>query len=62
MAVAKVRFDSPEEAQRWLDDERQGLIDDAVSDISDPELKKHAASVVGSEFDRWADRNSPTGS
>jgi hypothetical protein len=61
MAVSKVRFDSPEEAQQWLDDERQGLIDDAVSDISDPDVKKRAASVVGDEFDRWADRNSPSG-
>jgi hypothetical protein len=59
MAVANFRFESSEDAQQWLDDEKQGLIEDAVSEISDPELKKHAASVVGSQYDRWAKRNSP---
>ena len=60
MAVAKIRFDSPEEARQWLDDEKQGQIDSAVSDINDPELKERAESAVSSEFQRWVDRNSPT--
>jgi hypothetical protein len=59
MVSRSMSFDSPEEAQQWLDDERQGLIEDAVSEISDPDMKKHAASTVSDEFDRWANRNSP---
>jgi hypothetical protein len=60
MAVAKIRFDSADDAQQWLDDEKQNLIDSAVSDINDPELRERAESAVSSEFQRWVDRNSPT--